>query len=104
MMLTAAALRLGLGAGPGDDPGRSGVAELPASLSHDLPSEPDPSPPREEGTEFSLGPAGGFLQARGADHGTWFAGAQARLHFLKYLAAEGSITFHENRYQGGDAR
>jgi Outer membrane protein beta-barrel domain len=53
---------------------------------------------------FSLGPAVGYLHARGADRGTWLAGAQARVHLLPYLAAEGSITFHENRYENGDAR
>ena len=52
--------------------------------------------------EFSLGAAVGYLDARGSDRGTWLAGAQARLHFLKYFAAEGSITFHDNRYQNGD--
>jgi hypothetical protein len=58
----------------------------------------------EKETDFSLGAAVGYLHARGADRGTWMAGVQGRLHFLKFLAAEGSITFHENKYQGGDAR
>ncbi|HVR83457.1 MAG TPA: hypothetical protein VMU54_04045, partial [Planctomycetota bacterium] len=48
---------------------------------------------------FSIGPEGGYLRTRGAERGTWFAGAKARLHFLDILAAEASITFHENRYQ-----
>lgn len=52
-------------------------------------------------TEFSLGPAGGYLRARGANRGTWFGGAQARLHFLRFFAAEASITFHENRFEHG---
>jgi hypothetical protein len=103
-MLTAAALFLGLLAGPGDDAGRPGVVDLPTSLKDELPPAPAVAGAPDGEAQFSLGAAGGYLQARGADHGTWFAGAQARLHFLKYLAAEGSITFHENRYQGGDAR
>jgi len=37
----------------------------------------------------------------GAGRGTRFAGAQARLHFLRFFAAEASITFHENRYGHG---
>jgi hypothetical protein len=48
---------------------------------------------------FSLGPEGGYLRARGAERGTWFGGAKARLHLLDFLAAEASITFHEDRYQ-----
>jgi len=65
---------------------------LPRSLSDVLPAE--------DGTaSFSIGPAGGYLRARGADRGTWFGGVQARLHFLSVLAAEASITFHQNRYE-----
>jgi len=51
---------------------------------------------------FSIGPAAGYLRARGADQGTWFGGVQARLHFARILAAEASITFHSNRYEHGD--
>jgi hypothetical protein len=92
---------------------------LPRSLLDELPLEaagvPEPDPeaseapapgapgPRDPGTPvFSIGPAGGYLHAKGADRGTWFAGAQARLHFLHFFAAEGSITFHENSYEHGD--
>jgi opacity protein-like surface antigen len=71
--------------------------------------EPAPPPfvlPRrladEEPGTFSLGPEGGYLSARGADRGTWFAGAKARLHVLRFLAAEASITFHQNRFEHGD--
>jgi opacity protein-like surface antigen len=65
---------------------------LPRSLSDVLPAF-------EESASFSIGPAGGYLRARGADRGTWFGGVQARLHFLGFLAAEAAITFHQNRYQ-----
>jgi len=70
--------------------------------------DPDPEPKApltladEEVGGFSIGPAGGYLKARGADRGTWFAGAQARLRILNILAAEASITFHQSRYEGGD--
>jgi opacity protein-like surface antigen len=63
---------------------------LPATLADD------------ETGKFSLGPAGGYLHARGADRGTWFVGAQARLRLINILAAEASITFHQNRYESGD--
>jgi len=56
----------------------------------------------EEPASFSIGPEGGYLHARDADRGTWFAGAKARLHVLRFLAAEASITFHQNRYANGD--
>jgi opacity protein-like surface antigen len=53
--------------------------------------------------DFSLGPAGGYLRMRGADRGTWFAGAQARLRVIDYLGAEASITFHQSDFESGDA-
>jgi hypothetical protein len=65
---------------------------LPTSLA-------DPEEPR-----FSIGPAGGYLRAHGADQGTWFGGVQARLKVLPFLAIEGSITFHENEYEDGDIK
>src|SRR5690242_13687387 len=105
-MLAAAAVLLALLGAP-VDAGELGPPDLPRSLLDGSPghanretTDPEagaPGAPERE-TEFSLGPAGGYLHAKGADRGTWFAGAQARLHFLKYLAAEGSITFHENHY------
>lgn len=112
-MMASIALLLGFMAGPPDDHDGPIRTDLPVSLIEDSSRQPlsvggfseaEVSGAGDRETEFSLGPAGGYLQARGADHGTWFAGAQARFHFLKYLAAEGSITFHENKYQGGDAR
>jgi opacity protein-like surface antigen len=56
----------------------------------------------EEPESFSMGPEGGYLRARDADRGTWFAGVKARLHVLRFLAAEASITFHQNRYAHDD--
>lgn len=69
---------------------------LPRSLVDD--------PPRRAGSpsEFSLGPAVGYLNAKNADKGTWFAGVQARLGLLPFLAVEASITFHNNEYEHGD--
>jgi len=57
-----------------------------------------PLAPAEDEASFSMGPEGGYLRARGADRGTWFGGVKARLHVLSFLAAEASITFHQNRY------
>lgn len=82
---------------------------LPTSLRDAL----EPEPPdedddkvddrgRSERTEFTIGPMGGYLKARDADRGTWFAGVQARLRFLRVLAVEGSISFHQNEYFDGD--
>lgn len=56
----------------------------------------------EKEASFSIGPAGGYLRAKGSDRGTWFAGAQARLRILHFLAAQASITFHQSRYEDGD--
>jgi len=69
---------------------------LPLTLAAPL---ADPEEPR-----FSIGPAGGYLRAHGADRGTWFGGVQARLKVLPFLAIEGSITFHENEYENGDIK
>jgi hypothetical protein len=112
-MTTTVALLCCFMAGFPEDPGELRDSDLPVCLADETPFRPfleslaadfEPVAAGEREMELSLGPAGGYLHARGADRGTWFAGAQARLHFLKYLAAEGSITFHENHYQGGDAR
>ena len=65
-----------------------------------------PSAPKDDPSDFdsafSIGPAGGYLRQKDADRGTWFGGAQARLHFAKILAAEASVTFHQNKYEDGD--
>jgi hypothetical protein len=63
---------------------------------------PRPRTPAASSLQFSIGPAGGYLHAHGADRGTWFVGGQARLHILGYFAIEASVTFHENSYEGGD--
>ena len=63
---------------------------------------PEPRSLAESESSFSIGPAVGYLQARGADRGTWFGGVQARLHFARILAAEASISFHSSRYEDGD--
>jgi len=88
----------------------------PASIERMLPAaapapDPDPEPEpsfafpsslKDEPASFSMGPEGGYLRARNADRGTWFGGVKARLHLAKILAAEASITFHQNRYADGD--
>ena len=71
--------------------------DLPTSL-----AEPEPRGPEDEFASFSIGPAAGYLNVRGADRGTWFGGVQARLHFARFLAAEAAITFHSNHYEDGD--
>src|SRR5712671_3507460 len=92
-------------------------AGLPTSLLEEYPfpaatavvEDPEPQyvpPPSKRprpggGLQFSIGPEGGYLKARGADRGTWFAGGQARLHFTPVLALEVSGTYHQNRYEDG---
>lgn len=61
-------------------------------------------PRQHERIGFSIGPAGGYLKARGADRGTWFGGVAARLYFARFLGAESSVTFHQNRYNDGDTK
>jgi hypothetical protein len=89
-----------------DDPRRDETEEtwsLPAELAAEPQYRPPPSrQPQGGGLQFSIGPAGGYLHAHGADRGTWFAGGQVRLHFLSYFAIEASMTFHENTYESGD--
>lgn len=58
--------------------------------------------PTDFSSAFSIGPAGGYLVVKEADRGTWFGGVQARIHFAKILAAEASVTFHQNKYEEGD--
>ena len=62
----------------------------------------DDEPRQARGGGFAIGPMGGYLKTRGADRGTWFGGVQARLYFLKVLAAEASISFHQDRFNDGD--
>lgn len=88
------------------------LGDDPATLSGPMPlgaivvpaAAPVPLEPEEGGSEgagFSLGPAGGYLRARGSDRGTWTGGVQARLH-LGIFAAEASVQVHENEYEHGD--
>jgi hypothetical protein len=95
----------------------SGNDPLPTSLREEYPfpaatadaedPEPQRGPPLKRpassgGLQFSIGPVGGYLKAHDADRGTWFAGAQARLHFTPVLALEVSGTYHQNHYEQGD--
>lgn len=86
---------------PGDLPPSADDAdtELPFSLSQD---GKDDRPRQQDRVGFGIGPVGGYLKARGADRGTWTAGAAARLYFARFLAAEAAITFHDNSYSNGD--
>ncbi len=52
--------------------------------------------------KVTLGPRAGFIKTRGADDGTWFAGAQVRIHLTDAFALEGSLTFHADEFQDGD--
>jgi opacity protein-like surface antigen len=90
----------------GDDPWTPSSFERVMSLA---PSESEPaiaplpgSLKDDDYAAFSIGPAAGYLVAKDADRGTWFGGAKARLRVLRFLAAEASITFHQNRYNDGD--
>lgn len=65
---------------------------------------PPPSKRPQTGVQFSVGPIGGYLKARDADRGTWFAGLQLRLYFAQYLALEVSGSYHRNRYADGDIK
>ena len=76
------------------------ASPFPRSLAGE--SAPPAEPAAEGAAAFSIGPEGGYLRAKGAERGTWFVGAKARLHFARILAAEASITFHENRYNNSE--
>jgi hypothetical protein len=74
----------------------------PVDLPRSLAAEPAVEPLADtEYRSFSIGIAGGYLNPKDSDHGTWTVGAQARYRF-GLLAAEASIQFHETRYEGGD--
>jgi opacity protein-like surface antigen len=49
---------------------------------------------------FSLGPRASYFKAKDAEKGTWYAGAQARLHPTSVLGLEGSIDYRKNKYAG----
>lgn len=65
-----------------------------------LPKSPAPS----ASPEFELGPRVGYLKTRGADSGTWLGGVQMRARFMEYVAAEASITFHEDDFDDFDVQ
>jgi opacity protein-like surface antigen len=78
---------------------------LPTSLADERVLYEAPAPAaaeHEDVARFSLGPSAGYIKGRDADRGTWFGGIHARLHFLRILAAEASITFHQDEYNDGD--
>ena len=49
---------------------------------------------------FSFGPRASYFKAKDAVKGTWYAGAQARLHTSSALGFEGSIDYRKNKYAG----
>jgi opacity protein-like surface antigen len=51
-------------------------------------------------TWFSIGPRATYFKPKDATKGSWYGGAQARLHFTPALAAEGSIDYRKNDYPG----
>jgi len=79
-----------------------GEDSLPMMSLQDKDKDNQDKPRQHERVGFAIGPAGGFMKARGADRGTWFAGVAARFYFARFLAVEGAITFHENEYNDGD--
>lgn len=107
MLIAAASFLLALGGAE--------TPTLPRSLADEYVFEsvdPDPQaqPPAafrgrnqpSQGMQFSLGPIGGYFKPHGADHGSWFAGIQARLHLLPFFALEASASWNEAEYQSGD--
>jgi hypothetical protein len=99
-------------AGPGFAQDASADPDLAAALPLLLVEEEDdgegdsipeefgqPVPPR---LGFSLGPRVGYLRARDADRGTWFAGAQARLKLSIAFEVEASVEFHRDEFGDGD--
>jgi opacity protein-like surface antigen len=49
---------------------------------------------------FTLGGRAEYYQPKFTDTGSFSGGAQARLHILSMLAAEGSIDYRQNKYGG----
>jgi hypothetical protein len=79
------------------------AADLPADLAAEE-LFPGSEPAAIVGPGFVLGPMAGFLRARGSDHGAWFGGAVARAYLFPALAAEASISVHQDRFEGGAVR
>ena len=81
--------------------------DLPIDLTLEDPSigfESPESAAAKAGHGFVLGPMAGYLRARGSDHGAWFGGVMARAYIFPALAAEGSISVHQDRFDNGDVR
>lgn len=51
---------------------------------------------------LALGLMGGYLNARGDEHGAWYGGLFARLYLLSTLAVEASLSVHEDKFADGD--
>ncbi len=89
-------------------PLRADDSDLPRSLADEEVEQAPPPPAAFRGRNppsqpmFSIGPEVGYMKAKGADRGTWLVGGQARFHFTPVLAAEAAMTYHDNRFQGGD--
>jgi opacity protein-like surface antigen len=77
-----------------------GAPEPPDLLPRTLAWEPQVGP---TSSPCSIGPVGGYLVTRGADHGTWFGGLASRGRF-SHFALEASVTAHESEFQKGDVR
>jgi hypothetical protein len=90
-----------------DPPTRFSDSDIPAFMV--LESLPDPEKQdkesksgHREGLSLELGVMAGYIKARGADHGTWFVGGQARLYILPWLGVEGSVTYHLFTFNNGN--
>jgi hypothetical protein len=79
------------------------ASEAPDGLPRSLVSESQIGPVGPTSSPMSMGPVGGYLAVRGADHGTWFGGLQTRIRFSLF-AVEASITGHQSEFEHGDIR
>ena len=52
------------------------------------------------GHAFSIGPRASYFKPKGADEGTWFGGAQARIGLGNAVGLEGSIDYRKDEYDG----
>jgi len=77
------------------------AAELPCTLDE---LEAPPMAAEESERGWWLGPRVGYIEAKDADNGTWVLGSQVRWHILSFLAVEGSIEVHQDRYDDGDIK
>jgi opacity protein-like surface antigen len=72
-----------------------------AALSLALPLFVSAAGPEAGEPGFSIGPRAAYFKGKDADKGSWFAGAQARIHLSPGLGLEGSIDYRRNSYAGG---